>query len=114
LREEYDRTMRALFGPRLERALEETNAEIDAQAANVAPVELDQQSVGRLSRMDAMQAQAMAQAYERRLKAQKVRIEHALTRLAAGEYGYCTECGEEIGMRRLDIDPAAHRCVRCA
>ncbi|WP_159587493.1 TraR/DksA C4-type zinc finger protein [Chelativorans xinjiangense] len=78
------------------------------------PVELDQQSVGRLSRMDAMQQQAMAEAAERARRRDLARIEMAERRLAEDEYGYCLDCGEEIPDRRLEIDPMAERCVRCA
>ncbi len=79
-----------------------------------ATVELDQQSVGRLSRMDALQGQAMAQASERQRRTDLVRIEAALKRLDDGDYGYCIECGEEIAARRLEIDPAAALCITCA
>lgn len=77
-------------------------------------VELDQQSVGRLSRMDALQRQAMAQANDRQRAAELGRITAALRRLDEGEYGYCLECGEEIAEKRLEIDPAAGLCIRCA
>ena len=77
------------------------------------PVELDQASVGRLSRMDAMQAQQMAQASERRRQQQLLRIEAALRRIEAGEYGYCFVCGEEIDVRRLSVDPGTTRCIHC-
>ncbi len=79
-----------------------------------APVELDQNSVGRLSRMDAMQQQAMAQATERKRAHDLVRIEMAERRIAEDEYGYCEECGDEIPDGRLAIDPMAERCVGCA
>ena len=79
-----------------------------------ATVELDQQSVGRLSRMDAMQQQAMAEAQERTRKRDLVRIEQAERRLREDEYGYCTDCGEEIADGRLAIDPMAEKCVNCA
>ncbi|MBD1546369.1 TraR/DksA family transcriptional regulator [Roseibium aggregatum] len=79
-----------------------------------ATVELDQQSVGRLSRMDALQGQAMAQASERQRRTDLVRIEAALKRLEEGDYGYCLDCGEEIPEKRLEIDPAAALCVSCA
>ncbi len=77
------------------------------------PVELDQQSVGRLSRIDAMQVQAMAQAVETRRKARLQRIDASLRRLDRGDYGYCVECGEEISPKRLDIDPTTTRCISC-
>lgn len=79
-----------------------------------APVELDQVAVGRLSRMDSMQQQAMAQAAERARRRDLVRIEMAERRIAEGEYGYCTQCGEEIAEKRLEIDPMAERCIKCA
>lgn len=77
-------------------------------------VELDQQSVGRLSRMDAMQQQAMNQATERARQIDLNRIKAAMARIEEGEYGYCNECGEEIAIRRLEIDPMAERCINCA
>ncbi|MCF6320949.1 MAG: TraR/DksA family transcriptional regulator [Rhizobiaceae bacterium] len=77
-------------------------------------VELDQQSVGRLSRMDAMQQQAMASALERTRQRDLVRIDRALLRIADGDYGFCGECDCEIPQARLAIDPMAEKCVRCA
>ncbi len=79
-----------------------------------APVELDQQSVGRLSRMDAMQQQAMSDAEGRRRQTDLKRIDAALTRIEADEYGWCLECGEAIALKRLEVDPMATMCVGCA
>jgi DnaK suppressor protein len=95
-----------------ERAEIETNRDLGAE--DRAVVALDQQSVGRLSRMDAMQRQAMATAHERRAQARRAAISAALARIREGEYGYCLECGGEIASRRLDIDPALTTCVECA
>ncbi len=78
------------------------------------PVELDQTSVGRLSRMDAMQAQQMAREADRRREQQLAAIDGALRRLDRGEYGYCFVCQEEIDARRLAVDPAVTRCLRCS
>src|SRR3990170_5527264 len=74
--------------------------------ADRAPVTLDQDSVGRLSRIDAMQVQAMALAAERRRAAERQRIDAALKRLDEGEFGYCLSCGEEIAPARLENDPS--------
>ncbi len=79
-----------------------------------ATVELDQTTTGRLSRMDALQSQAMAQAAERRRALQLQRIEQALKRLDEGWYGECIECGEWIARGRLELDPAALKCIECA
>ena len=78
------------------------------------PVELDQQSVGRLSRMDAMQMQAMAEATERQRAIELTRVEAALARLDAGDFGYCARCDEPIGEKRLQLDPATPFCIACA
>lgn len=77
-------------------------------------VNLDQSSVGRLSRMDAMQSQAMALETERRRKIELTRIKAALERIDEEEYGYCAACEGEINRRRLEIDPANPFCVNCA
>ena len=89
-------------------SLEETGA----QAANT--VELDQTTVGRLSRMDDLRAQAMSQESERRRHLELQRINSALQRMDAGEYGYCVRCGEQIALKRLEFDPATPLCIRCA
>jgi DnaK suppressor protein len=97
------------------RALRQELRAQDAIAAESrGPVELDQQSVGRLSRMDALQQQAMADAEARRRQNDLARIGAALRRIEQGEYGWCSECGEPIGKRRLEADPMATRCIRCA
>ncbi len=79
-----------------------------------ATVELDQQAVGRLSRMDALQNQAMAKASHVRRQTLKTRFEAALRRMDAGEFGYCEDCGDDIAQARLALDPAATRCISCA
>lgn len=86
----------------------------DSSRDATKPVELDQASVGRLSRMDAMQSQQMAQELARRRQQQLVKIEGALRRIESGDYGYCVDCGEEINVRRLSLDPTNTRCVKCA
>lgn len=79
-----------------------------------ATVVLDQQSVGRLSRIDAMQAQAMAQELARRRARQLLEIAAALRRIDSDDYGYCQECDEPISPARLSINPASRYCLNCA
>ena len=81
---------------------------------SAAIVELDQSKVGRLSRMDAMQAQAMAKASGQRRELMLRRIEAALKRIDNDEYGYCKECDEPINPKRLEFDPTADLCINCA
>jgi DnaK suppressor protein len=86
--------------------------EAGKEAAQI--VELDQTSVGRVSRMDAMQGQAMAIAANQRRQVELQKIEVALTRINQEEYGYCLECDEEIAEPRLKLDPASSLCIDCA
>jgi DnaK suppressor protein len=99
---------------RLVARAKELDDEDRAGAEGREPVTLQQDSVGRLSRMDAMQQQAMAQAQERRRMAERRRIAAALERLEEGEWGWCVSCGEEIAAKRLEHDPSVATCVRCA
>lgn len=88
--------------------------ELSASAADASePVKLDQASVGRLSRMDAMQNQAMAQETERRRQRRLLKVEGALRRIENGDFGYCFGCGEDLDPRRLRADPTTTRCVDC-
>ena len=77
-------------------------------------VELDQTRVGRLSRMDAMQAQAMSKETGRRRRLKLLQIDAALKRLDEGEFGFCQECGEAIAPARLEVDPTVLLCISCA
>lgn len=77
-------------------------------------VELDQTRVGRLSRMDAMQAQAMSLETGRRRRLDLVKTDAALKRLEDGEFGECLGCGEAINTNRLEADPTATLCINCA
>lgn len=78
-----------------------------------APVQLDQQSVGRLSRMDAMQKQNMDIATEQRRQIRIQMIKAALKRIEAGDYGHCAICDEKIRIERLKFDPAVACCMSC-
>lgn len=93
-------------------------AELDEQdrisAKDRDPVTLDQESVGRLSRIDAMQVQAMALAQERRRKAERTAVAAALQRIEGGDFGYCIECGDEIADGRLRNNPTVVKCLECA
>lgn len=114
----------------LTKSLRDMRAEIMVALQSIGdaaqPVELDQNKVGRLSRMDAIQGQKMAQASEQRQRENLRLIEQALKRIEqqerAGiatnynlsEYGRCLECDEWIAIARLKVDPMAQHCINCA
>lgn len=85
-----------------------------AAEAGQGSIELDQTREGRLSRMDALQTKAMADASQRRRKQELQRIANAFRRIDEGEFGYCGECGEPIGAKRLQVDPTTVLCIACA
>ena len=86
----------------------------ESAAAAARVVELDQSRVGRLSRMDALQGQAMSQEQGRRRELELRKVAAALRRLDKGEFGDCVTCGEPIAVKRLEMDPAATLCIACA
>ena len=95
--------------------LQDELQQVDESSREAAStVELDQTRVGRLSRMDALQGQAMSKATRQRRETELQRIAAALQRIESGDYGYCLECDEEIAAARLEIDPAAVLCINCA
>ena len=103
---------------RFRRLLEVRLSELDYLIAlaneRAKPVELDQTRVGRLSRMDALQDQAMAKDTVRRRIIEYRKVENALRRIESDDYGYCMSCDELIPIRRLEFDPASTTCVDCA
>lgn len=92
----------------------ELERQAGGQQARSEAVELDQAKVGRLSRMDALQQQAMQDATQIRVAAQLQRLSLALKRIDEDDYGLCSECDEPIAPGRLKVDPAATHCIACA
>lgn len=41
------------------------------------------------------------------------KIKGAIANLHSGDFGYCENCGEEIGLRRLEARPTAELCIDC-
>ena len=98
---------------RLLEELQSLQALRESAKSSRAPVELDQQSVGRLSRVDALQKQNMELATEHRLHMRVRAINAVLQRIDNGEFGYCIICDEEIAPQRLEFDPAIACCISC-
>ena len=103
----------AYFRKRLEDLEQEIREDMNANPEDSGVVELDS-SIGRLSRMDALQNQQMALELKRRQENQLLRIENAFKRLAKGHYGLCGKCKKSIEEDRLEVFPDTVTCVRCA
>ena len=110
--------MAQTFAAKMRDRLLELQSELEVVAntgnASSEIVELDQARVGRLSRMDAMQAQAMSQASDRRREIMLQKTAAALARIDRDEYGFCSSCDEPIDRKRLEFDPTAVLCIGCA
>jgi DnaK suppressor protein len=89
-------------------------AAVAASQGSSQVVELDQSRLGRLSRMDAMQVQAMSQASDQRRELSLRKITAALARIDNDDFGYCQSCDEAIARKRLEFDPTAVLCIACA
>lgn len=87
---------------------------IEGETESSKTVELDQSTMGRLSRMDALQGQAMTKETKQRHEEGLRNISSALSRIESGDYGYCLKCDERISTARLEVDPAASLCINCA
>jgi len=102
-----------LLSNQLKLKVKELEAQVEDSLKNTEPVTLDQQSVGRVSRMDAIQQQQMAVAnHEQSMLLQK-QVLAAIKRVESGEYGFCLQCGEPIGFARLEAQPFTPLCLNC-
>lgn len=110
----FDDSTLAQFRQRLTGLREELQALESTSRDAAETVELDQTRQGRLSRMDALQGQAMSQALLERRQLELQKITGALQRIVNGDFGYCVSCGEAIALPRLELDPAAPLCIDCA
>lgn len=71
-------------------------------------------AIGRLTRMEAMQAQSMSAATRARQQKRLRLVEQALKRIEQGSYGTCVRCHEPIPKGRLEVMPEARVCITCA
>ena len=101
LREELNRQV-----ARLERSMKVTE-----EAAR--PVRLDQTAVGRLSRMDELQNQAVTKNLHEREQIKSALLVQALQRMDAGTYGTCLDCAGPILFERLAVFPETPSCGQC-
>ncbi len=100
------------FRIKLENAFKEIGKYLKSSEESAAVVEPDK-SLGRLSRMEAMQDQQLVLEMRRRKKRQLAEIKSALLRLDMNRYGTCIFCGHEISRERLDASPETQTCVKC-
>ena len=93
--------------------LVELAKQIDLASQSSETVELDQALAGRVSRIDAIQQQKMAEASLIRAEREEKQLKNVLSRLDDISFGECEECGEAIGIKRLMVKPESIYCITC-
>ncbi len=71
-------------------------------------------SIGRVSRMDAINNKGVADAAMRSAKKRLAKLQHALVKIEEPNFGSCSVCSNSIQPKRLMFMPESTRCVRCA
>ena len=97
----------------LQNSLEEIEDYLTKTEESAEAVSPDK-SLGRLSRMEAMQDQQLILEARRRKKMQKVAVLSALQRIENGQFGICIFCGKPIVPERLEVAPESSTCISCS
>lgn len=103
----------AEFRAKLSQLVQSLEQALADSAEAARPVELDQPTVGRVSRIDAIQQQQMLEATRRAMQSRLQLSRGALRRLEEDEFGDCQACGENIGEARLRARPESLYCIEC-
>ncbi len=90
--------------------VEERIMELEKQTAPIPP----DKGLGRLTRMDALQDKSVKEEALRQARKSQGRLEVALTRVLAPDFGDCAGCRGPIGVERLLALPGSTLCVACA
>lgn len=97
----------------LEQLSSDLHEQIELAKPAASSVILDQSKIGRLSRMDAMQQQHMADSTLQHTKEKLKLVTKALNKISEDKYGFCVLCDEIITFARLQVSPEAQLCLRC-
>lgn len=100
------------FKTQLEALSAELQAGLETKSESTAPVQWDT-SIGRLSRMDAIQSQQIALGLKARQQQHLLRVQNALEAISQGTYGRCRKCKGQIALERLEVQLDAVVCVQC-
>jgi len=101
------------FKQQLEFQQQHLQIQLQQSDDSTKPVTLDQQSVGRVSRIDAIQQQQMASANRGHTVALLKQVDAALKRIKSDGFGLCLVCDEPIALLRLQAQPHTANCIIC-
>jgi len=98
---------------KIKEQIEETKVKIEELEELSKPIEPDI-SLGRITRMDAINNKSVAEAALRTAKRKLGKLQHALSKIDSPDFGSCTVCKRPIHPKRIMLMPESSRCVRCA
>jgi DnaK suppressor protein len=97
----------------IESEIEETKKAIEDYKEMTQPVAPDD-AIGRVTRMDAINNKAVAEAGLRQTEEKLNKLQFALSKIDSDEFGVCRRCWGEIPLKRLALMPQSLFCVNCA
>ncbi len=100
------------FFRRLTVAKAQIKALLDQTAQDSRPVDLEL-PIGRLTRIDAIQMQGMAQMNRQQLDIRRQQVDASLAAFDTGKFGFCRHCHQPISFARLEVLPESPFCVDC-
>ena len=100
------------YKKKLEEILDKVNNDIIDLKESTKPIK-PENSLGRLTRMDAIGQKSINDKALRNAELKKQRVLSALNRIETGDFGYCLECGDEISAKRLCVMPESTLCIDC-
>lgn len=90
--------------------LQDEMISLEASAAPVAP----ENSIGRISRMDAINNKSVVEAAIRHRKNKLGKLQVALANINKPGFGQCKNCGVAINPLRIVLMPESGKCIKCA
>ncbi len=108
-----EETDRARLKAKIVADLGALECEIASLKKQTKPIPPDN-AIGRLTRMEAIQAKSVAEAVLNTAQIRQAKLESALGRIDSDDYGICIDCEEEIPLKRLELMPESLKCVHCA
>ena len=103
----------AEFTKRLKAMIIKQEAEIAILETNTEPIS-PENSIGRVSRMDAIQNKGVSEAALRNKKDKLAKLHVALSKVSTPNFGICSRCERPIQAARLMYMPESSRCLHCA
>ncbi len=104
---------KAEFKIKLLKTIETTQQQIDQLVEDTKPI-APENSLGRITRMDAINNKSVAEATLRTTRRKMDKLQNALKKIDEKDFGKCIKCKGPIPIQRLMYMPESNNCVRCA